>query len=119
MRNSNTAEHPIEVALVLAWLVAEALLTVLVVGVALVVVLLAPVELHRAAPAPAAPAPAAPPAEAPLAALAAACRSELEAVNVAQLRRRARAAGLPRPLTRSGRKSQLLDALASLEVALI
>ena len=98
--------HPIEVAIVLAWLVAEAVLTLLVAAAALVVALLPPGA-----------APAAPPAEHPLITVAAAAAEPLQLLTVADLRRLARAAGLPRTLTRSGRRDALLTALVGLEVA--
>jgi hypothetical protein len=75
----------------------------------------------QSAPRPAAPLPPAPPAVAPaphpLALLA--TEASLAAATVADLRRRARAAGLPRPLAHRGRRDALLQALAGAEVALI
>jgi hypothetical protein len=52
-----------------------------------------------------------PPAAAPRLLLPLA-RAALEPMTVAQLRTQARAAGLPRSLTRNGRRAQLLEALA-------
>lgn len=60
-----------------------------------------------------------PPAASPLEAIAAAAQQTLEPLPVVQLRRLARSAGLPRTLSRTGRKAELLDALVGLEVALI
>ena len=62
---------------------------------------------------PALTAPAAP----PLAQLAEQAAATLQPLTVAQLRTQARAAGLPRSLTRTGRRAHLLEALAWLEVA--
>jgi hypothetical protein len=45
------------------------------------------------------------------------CWPELEALTVAQLRTAARAAGLPRSLTRTGHRAELLPALAGLAMA--
>lgn len=70
---------------------------------------------------PAAPA-AAPRCRPPLdhwAQLAARGEAELSPLTVAQLRARARAAGLPRSLSHRGRRAALLQALAGAEVALI
>lgn len=53
-----------------------------------------------------------------LAALAAEAAEALAPLPVKELRRRARAAGLPRSITRSGRRDALLPLLAGLEVAL-
>lgn len=53
-----------------------------------------------------------------LADLAQQAAATLQPLTVAQLRQQARAAGLPRALTRSGRRDALLSALAGLEVAL-
>ena len=119
--------HPIEVALVLAWLVAEALLTLLVGAVALAAAWKAP-ALVREVSQRAAPRareshlsrttePTPPPAEHPLITVAAAVADPLQRLTVADLRRMARSAGLPRTLTRSGRRSALLTALVGLEVA--
>jgi hypothetical protein len=69
------------------------------------------------APVPAAPVPA-PPEAHPLALLAAAAMDQLQPLPVAELRRLARVAGLPRALTHKGRRAQLLEALGGLEVAL-
>ncbi len=55
----------------------------------------------------------------PLALLAAEVEAGLAGVTVAQLRRRARAAGLPRSLSHRGRREALLAALAGVEVAMV
>ena len=60
-----------------------------------------------------------PPAASPLEVIAAAAQQALEPLPVVQLRRLARSAGLPRALSRTGRKAELLDALVGLEVVLI
>ena len=65
-----------------------------------------------------APAPQ-PPAASPLEAIATTAQQALEPLPVAQLRRLARSAGLPRALSRTGRKAELVAALVGLEVALI
>jgi hypothetical protein len=74
----------------------------------------APQPAHRPAPPP-------PPAlvPCPLALLAAEVEAGLAGVTVAQLRRRSRAAGLPRSLSHRGRRDALLAALAGADVALI
>ena len=117
MDNNNNA-HPVELMILAGWLVVEALAVLLVGAVALIVALLH-ATAQAAPPAPPAPVPSQPPANAPLAAPAALVALELGRSNVRQLRRLARAAGLPPSLSRSGRRSALLDALSGLEVALI
>ncbi len=137
--------HPVELMALAALLLAEALLTVLrllvVPAVAALLVLAGwrpgpraaapqaqPVGAASAEPLPAADAaepagPAEPLPQAP--AVAMACAPEpvglepppLERLTVAQLRRLARVAGLPRSLTRSGRRADLLLALSGLEAA--
>jgi L-aminopeptidase/D-esterase-like protein len=111
--------HPIELALTAALVVAEAL-TVLV--VALVALVLTVARWRPAAPVTAAtelppvtPAPA--PLQHPLTVVADALVATLEPLTVAQLRRLARSAGLPRAITRTGRRTDLLQALIGLEVA--
>lgn len=66
-------------------------------------------------PVPALTAPAAP----PLAQLAEQAAAALQPLTVAQLRAQARAAGLPRALSRTGRRAALLEALSWADVALI
>lgn len=46
------------------------------------------------------------------------CCAELEVHPVIELLRRARQAGLPRQLSRSGRRADLIAALAGMEVAM-
>jgi hypothetical protein len=91
-----------------------------VVGVALLLALAG--WGRRPAPQPA-NRPAPPPPSAlvpcPLALLAAEVEAALVGLTVAELRRRARAAGLPRSLSHRGRREALLAALAGVEVALI
>ena len=111
--------HPIELAalavLALGWALMTVARLLLVPALALLLVALG---WRPAAPQPVAPAPIASP-EAP--SLALACAPEpvavpappLERLTVAELRRLARAAGLPRALGRSGRRAQLLEALAA------
>jgi hypothetical protein len=93
---------PVLLALVAAWLVAEALITLLVAAAAVILTLVG----WRPAPAPVlapAPAPPPPPLLPPV--------PPLELLRVVELRRLTRAAGLPR-LARSGRHAELLQALA-------
>lgn len=54
----------------------------------------------------------------PLTQLATAAADQLEAMTVPQLRRLARLQGLPRALSRTGRRAQLLEILSGLEVQL-
>lgn len=119
----NRAEmHPVELALVAGLVALEAALTLLV---ALAALVLTVARWRPAAPAPAAaqvlaaePIAAIPavPLAHPLQQLAV---DALHHLPVAQLRSRARAAGLPRTLSRSARKVELVAALAGLEAALI
>lgn len=104
------AAEPVELLLVLGLAVVRAALVL----AAAVVALLLTLAGWR---------PPAPPAAAPvlaitLAALAEVAAAELEALPVAELRRRGRAAGLPRSITRTGRRAALVPLLAGLEVAL-
>ena len=55
----------------------------------------------------------------PLALLAAEVEAALVGLTVAELRRCARAAGLPRRLSHRGRREALLAALAGAEVAMV
>lgn len=107
MQKLHTTPHPVEVLLLVAvlaleaaWLLARAAL------VPLVAVLLT-VAGWRPATAP----------PAPLALVATGLAEGLAAVPVRELRQLARAAGLPRQLSRSGRRADLLAALVALEVA--
>lgn len=105
--------HPVELLLLAGLVALQATITLLV---ALAALLLTIARWRPAASAPAAPAaPPAPPLQHPLLALAV---DGLQPLTVAQLRTRARAAGLPRSLTRNGRRTDLLHALAGLEVAM-
>lgn len=70
-------------------------------------------HLHQAPATAAAPAPA----PAPLAELAELAAAALEPLTVAQLRAQARSAGLPRALSRTGRRAELLAALGWAAVA--
>lgn len=113
--------HPVEVLLLGAWLALEAAAVLLTALVALLLTLARWRPTSTAAAsgtdgtAPALPAPVtAGTATAPTAPPAAAT---IEGLTVAQLRRLARSAGLPRALSRNGRRGQLLEALAVLEVA--
>lgn len=110
MKNNNVVDH----AVVAAWITAEALLTLLVGTIALVMLV---AELPTRAPAPAPATPPIAPALHPIAALAEPVLANLEPCTVSTLRRQARAAGLPRSLTRSGTRTALLQALAGWEVA--
>lgn len=104
--------HPVD-ALVLAAVVTLEAVAVLV--VALVALVLAVARWRPAAPAAAAAAP--PPTPHPLSVVAEPVVEALQPLTVMELRRRARAAGLPRTLSRAGRRDALLYALAGLEVA--
>lgn len=116
--------HPIEALLLVAmaavwavWTIARA---VLVPAVALVLALLPVAPAASTAPAepePAPPAPAPAPMPHPLIEVAEAVAADLATSTVAELRRLARHAGLPRQLARAGRKAELLQALAAWEVA--
>ncbi len=133
MQNPHNEPHPVELllfaGLALLWALATAARLLVVPLLAALVALLTP---RRQAPPPAAPAPAAaepiePPATLPqsaapvlpLAELAAATAARLQPLTVAQLRALARAAGLPRALSHTGRRVALLEALGWAEVALI
>ena len=89
------AADPVLLALLAAWLVAEALITLLVAAAAVILTLVG----WRPAPAPVPPPPALPP---PV--------LRLELLRVVELRAPARAAGLHR-LAQSGRRVELLQAL--------
>lgn len=119
----NRDSYPLELAavavLALAWAVWQIARLLLVPAVAALLVL-AGWRPARPAASEAPPAPIA--ASEPLPqAVVLACAPEpaaitappLEGLNVAQLRHLARAAGLPRSLSRSGRRAQLLEALAA------
>ncbi len=102
--------HPVELLLVAVLVTLEAAAVLLT---ALVPLVLAVARWSPAAPAPEAP----PPLAHPLAVLADGVVAQLQPLTVAQLRTRARSAGLPRGLARTGRRDALLQALAALEVA--
>ncbi len=110
-RSSSAGDDPVLLLLFIGWLALEAAATVLITLVALVITLAGPRR-------PAAPQP---PLEQPLPLLPvvitaaqplAPAAPSLKALPVAQLRRMAREAGLPRQLSHSGRKADLLLALA-------
>lgn len=108
--------HPVELLLLAVVAVAWAAWTLArAVMVPAVALLLA--ATRRTSPAPAPVPAAAPVAVHPLAALADGVADTLTGATVAELRRRARSAGLPRAVTRNGRKAQLIEALAAWEVA--
>jgi len=109
MQNLHNDLHPIEVMLLAALVIIEAVVELAVAVVAL--------TTSRTAPAPVAPAPAPQPTVHPLQPVAESVIEALAPLTVAQLRRRARDAGLPRCLSRGGRRDALLEALAGLEVA--
>ena len=116
MNTNRPAPDAVALLLAVALEVAEALAVLAVAALALLL------TLARWRPAPAAVTPPPPPAPTvpavhPLAVVAASVFEGLEALTVAELRRRARAAGLPRNLSRTGRRAALLPALAGLEVA--
>ena len=111
--NTRTDAHPVELLLLGAWLALEAA-AVLVVAL---VALLQAVARPTAAAIPTTGEATSPELGSP--AVEQACAAEplaipappLEQLTVAQLRRLARQAGLPRSLSRSGRRAELLEAL--------
>jgi hypothetical protein len=111
---NRTELHPVELlvlaGLALLWSLLTLARLVLVPLVALLLTL-AGWRPSTVAPAPA-PAEGAPPAPTPEP-----VAESLAPLTVAELRRRARDAGLPRQLSRSGRRADLLAALVALEVA--
>ena len=125
MQKLHTDTHPIEVLLLGAWLALEAAAVLLTALVALLLTLArwrpaAPLAPKPKRPRVATPRPVSPsPAPWPLALQAAAALAGLEPLTVTQLHRLARAAGLPRQLSRTGRRAALLQALAGLEVAMV
>lgn len=110
---NRTELHPVDALL----LVALAVLWAVAVLARAVVVPLVALLLTLAQWRPAAPPPAPLAVEHPLALVAAGLAEGLAGVPVRELRRRARVAGLPRQLSRSGRRADLLEALVALEVA--
>jgi hypothetical protein len=124
---NRTEMHPVELALVAALVVLEAAITLLV---ALAALLLTVAQWWPAAPAPAPtevlaaepiePIPAAPAVALhhPLVELAQTVADGFSSSTVAQLRQRARTAGLPRSITRTGRRAELLEALVAMELVL-
>ena len=144
MMMNNNEVHPVELLLIGGLAVVEAVMVLAVALAALVLTVarwrpapLEPAVEHSApmAPLPAvehsapmaplppvehsapAPLPPAPPAVPLLTTLAGDAAAAMAPLNVAELRRQARAAGLPPALTRNGRRDALLMALAGLEVA--
>lgn len=121
MQKLHNEPHPIEVLLLLAWLALEAAWTL---ACALVVPVLAlALTAARWRPAEATitrsgeqPIPQLSEPEPPDRVMTPA-PAALQAQTVAQLRRLARAAGLPRTLSRTGRRADLLQALSGQEVA--
>jgi len=98
---------PVLLLIAAGWLAAEALAVLLIAAAALALTLAG----WRPDPAPvSAPAPAAPPS--PRRALLPPAPAPLERLRVVELRALARAAGLPQ-LGRSGRRADLLEALAA------
>jgi hypothetical protein len=145
MMNTENNAHPLELLLLAGLVVLEAAAVLLVAAVALLLTvarwrpaarpapaletvdgnpghalvespLVAPESPDQGMPEPVEPASTAP-AVHPLAGLAEPVAEALEPLTVAQLRQRARAAGLPRHLHHRGRRAALLTALAGLEVA--
>lgn len=113
MQKLHNDAHPVELALIAVLAVVEAI-TVLVVAVVALLLTVAPIT----ATSPVAPVTQpTPPAVHPLVVVAADAAAALEGNTVAQLRRMARAAGLPRALSRTGRRDALLNALVGLELA--
>lgn len=97
--------HPVEALILIGFLTLEATITLLAAAWALVMAFHRPVLAKPSAQ----PIPEPPPAIHPLQALVV---EPLEAQTVSQLRAVARQAGLPRPLVRKGRKSELVAALS-------
>lgn len=119
MQKPHKEPHPIELLLLVAWLVAEGLLLLRLVVAPMVAAALALLPApHRRPAAPAtAPSPAREPDVHPLATMAEALVAELEVHPVVELRRRARQAGI-RKLARSGRRTELLATLAGMAVTM-
>lgn len=117
MKNSDI--RPVELLLLAGLAALEAAATLLIALVALVLTIAgwkpasAAPERPTAAPQPAAPIQ---PAAHPISELASQAAAALEPLTVTQLRRLARSAGLPRAISRNGRRSALLDELVALEV---
>lgn len=109
MQELHTPLHPIEALLLAVLVVLDAVRVLAVSLVAVVLTVATRLTPRRAAP----PAPIVH----PIALLASTAVDALQTQTVAELRRRARSAGLPRALTRNGRRDALLQALAGLEVA--
>jgi hypothetical protein len=108
MKNPTLAapSDPVLLFIAAGWLAAEALAVLLIAALALLLTL---AGWRPAGPAPAlAPSPSPAPSPAPVAAL--------ERLRVVELRVLARAAGFPR-LARSGRRAELLQALAAAPLA--
>jgi hypothetical protein len=102
--------HPVEALLVAVIVVFDAAVVLAVSLVALVLTVMRWRTTPRRSAQPA------PPMVHPLTALAHTAVEVLQPCTVAQLRSMARSAGLPRALTRNGRRDALLEALAALEV---
>jgi hypothetical protein len=111
MQELHTPLHPVEALLVALIVVFDA---VRVLAVSMVALLLTVAGWRHT---PRREAPPAPPLVHPAAVMAHTAVEALQTRTVAQLRRHARSAGLPRALTRTGRRDDLLQALAGLEVA--
>lgn len=107
---NRTELHPVEALLVAVIVVFDAVRVLAVSLLSLVLTAL------RWRPTPRRAAPPVPMVH-PAAELAHTVVEALQTRTVAELRRRARSAGLPRALTRNGRRDALLQALAGLEVA--
>ncbi|MCP9821011.1 hypothetical protein KBZ18_16145 [Synechococcus sp. Cruz-9H2] len=129
MNNRIEDLHPVELLMLAVLLVAEALVLIAVPLIALVLTL---TSWRGSATSPPTTAPAVPvvapvaPAAVPVTAPAPPTTEqpwlppiwqELERLTVAELRRLARAEGLPRSLSRAGRRAELLPALAGAAMA--
>lgn len=106
----NTKNDPVVIAAVLLIDMAETIIRGLIIPL---LALLLVIAGHGATPRRPAP------ALHPLALVISDAEAELARCSVADLRRRARAAGLPRSLSHRGRRDALLLALAGSEVAMI
>ncbi len=126
MTTQPTPAHPVELGLLAVTVVAEALLTLMLVALLFSLTSWQP-QQHAPEPSPQSAAselqqphqqatsePQPPPCPCPW---LPPCWPEVEALMVAQLHTAARAAGLPRSLTRTGHRAELLPALAGVAMA--
>jgi hypothetical protein len=112
MMNNSKELHPVEMLILGMMLLIESAAVVLVMMIALMMAL-----ANYCRPWPPSPTPMPAPAAEPVAPWLPPILQELEPLTVAELRRLARAAGLPRSLSRSGRRAELLPAVAGAAMA--